>query len=382
MNDCFLTDFKIVKPKHRAPQDKALEWLVNAHTKAEQKKSDHPMESDYITLFRNQLKDKLWHVGCKPDTIAFRGHSLEDFLHEDWHKMRIYNLEESPEGAGMRARGLVYDEITHAVVEQFYPNDQTPPDDFIHVSCTGYSAPSVLQKMISARGWGAHTTVTHAYHMGCYASLPAVRMARGFLAVQKKKVDIVHTELCTLHNNPSNHAMDQLVAHSLFADGFIRYSAESKQASEPAIRVLAVHEEIIPNSLNAMLWSLGEWGFEFTLSREIPVLIMRALQTYFTHLCAKAEVNEKEILGNALFALHPGGPKILKYVQENLGLQDAQVSYSHAILREHGNMSSATLPHVWKAILDDPKVPRGTKIISLAFGPGLTIAGAVMEKEG
>jgi len=45
-------------------------------------------------------------------------------------------------------------------------------------------------------------------------------------------------------------------------------------------------------------------------------------------------------------------------------------------------MSSATLPHVWKAILDDDAVPSGTLIVSLAFGPGLTIAGAILRKSG
>ena len=39
-------------------------------------------------------------------------------------------------------------------------------------------------------------------------------------------------------------------------------------------------------------------------------------------------------------------------------------------------MSSATLPHVWKEILDsDYEGP----VISLAFGPGLTIFGGLFE---
>jgi len=42
-------------------------------------------------------------------------------------------------------------------------------------------------------------------------------------------------------------------------------------------------------------------------------------------------------------------------------------------------MSSATLPHVWQAILDAPGVPGGTPVVALAFGPGLTIAGAILR---
>jgi predicted naringenin-chalcone synthase len=45
-------------------------------------------------------------------------------------------------------------------------------------------------------------------------------------------------------------------------------------------------------------------------------------------------------------------------------------------------MSSATLPHVWSAMLDDAAVPDGALILSLAFGPGLTVAGNLMRKHG
>ena len=48
---------------------------------------------------------------------------------------------------------------------------------------------------------------------------------------------------------------------------------------------------------------------------------------------------------------------------------------------DHGNMSSATLPHVWMRIVDDARVASGTLVASLAFGPGLTCSGALFEKQ-
>jgi predicted naringenin-chalcone synthase len=61
-------------------------------------------------------------------------------------------------------------------------------------------------------------------------------------------------------------------------------------------------------------------------------------------------------------------------------LRPTQVAASRAVLKACGNMSSATLPHVWAGILADPAVPSGTLITSLAFGPGLTIYGAMLRK--
>jgi len=44
-------------------------------------------------------------------------------------------------------------------------------------------------------------------------------------------------------------------------------------------------------------------------------------------------------------------------------------------------MSSATLPHIWAGLLADDEVASGTNVVSVAFGPGLTFAGALLRKE-
>jgi predicted naringenin-chalcone synthase len=290
--------------------------------------------------------------------------------------MAVYRLHEAPSGKDLSTRTQIFQQEVDRLFEQYYPENATAPDDLIHVTCTGYVSPSGAQKIVSKRGWGQYTTVTHAYHMGCYGSIPAMRMGSGFLqsAKEKQRVDIVHTEICCLHTNPSRHGIDQLVSQSLFADGFMKYSA-TRETDLPHLKVLAVQEEIIPDSVQAMTWNVGEWGFQMSLAKEVPVLITRHLPAYLNRLYTKAGVQTAP-----LFAVHPGGPKILLYIQELLSLTDHQMSYSLQILKEFGNMSSATLPHIWQRILEDPQVAEGTPIVCLAFGPGLTIAGAVLEK--
>ena len=80
----------------------------------------------------------------------------------------------------------------------------------------------------------------------------------------------------------------------------------------------------------------------------------------------------------SIFAIHPGGPKIIDAVQSVLELSEEQISESKKVLFNHGNMSSATLPHVWDEILNK-NYAVGTKVISYAFGPGLTLFGSVFE---
>jgi predicted naringenin-chalcone synthase len=87
-----------------------------------------------------------------------------------------------------------------------------------------------------------------------------------------------------------------------------------------------------------------------------------------------------EHAAQTVFAVHPGGPRILDSVQKLLELEDRQLALSRNVLFERGNMSSATLPHIWMAALSDPDVRPGSLVASLAFGPGLTIAGALFRK--
>jgi len=123
-------------------------------------------------------------------------------------------------------------------------------------------------------------------------------------------------------------------------------------------------------------------GMQMTLSRKIPEYLRAYLGDFLERLAAPSGLAETKLRKGALFAIHPGGPRIIDELAELLGLRQEQVQASNTILRNYGNMSSATLPHVWKAILEDEAVPSGTVIVSLAFGPGLTVSGALLRKCG
>ena len=373
----YLSDFHILRPCYQTAQADALEWLLAAHTQAEAMKNQLPLDSPRIHSFREQLKERLYHVSCKPGVIEYRGHALSDFLHRNWNEMSIYNLSDSGQGADIALRNQKYAAIVDDAVLQMYANEDESPQNLIHVSCTGYASPSGAQKLVSNKQWGRQTTVTHAYHMGCYGALPALRMASGF---QNHRSDIVHTEVCSLHYNPARHELDQLVVHSLFADGFIKYSVFSQKPKGSSLKILGIKEHLIPDSSDLMLWSLGTYGFFFFLSKEIPQYIARSLAVFFKDLCSAAQVNEQELLDQALFAIHPGGPKIIKYIQKFFGCSESQIKISYEILKRFGNMSSCTLPHMWAEICRDDSIPAKTRVVSLAFGPGLTLAGIILEK--
>lgn len=371
-----LSRFRSTRPRYEFTQQAGLDWLAAAHAEAEATLKG--LDERQRARFELSIARVLGRVACQPDKISKRGHSVADIGAASWDDGVLYNVRHEPRGRGSEARTKLFAEITEAYFEAEYSAEQVLPDDLIHVTCTGYASPNGAQKLVANRGWGVTTRVTNAYQMGCYAAVPALRIASGFVATSSRRVDIVHTELCSLHFHPEDHSLEQLVVQSLFADGFIRYSMTPDHGGD-GLRVLAVHEQLLANSSNSMSWVAGDTGMQMTLARDVPTQIAEGVRQFVLDLYARAGIGLEKMRAST-FAVHPGGPKIIDQVKKVLELDEAQIAESRSVLFDYGNMSSATLPHIWMRLLADPRVPAGTIIPSLAFGPGLTMCGALLEK--
>lgn len=275
------------------------------------------------------------------------------------------------------------------VFNHFYSKNDTKPENLIHVTCSGYSSPSVAQEAVIERNWNT-VQVTHSYHMGCYGAFPAIRTARSLIAasLENGRTDVVHTELLSAHLNLTEFSPANTMICSLFSDGFIGYSLYEENSfmndktvkEKKGLRILASHEVIIPDSLEDMSWDLGEYNFLMTLSKRVPVFIRKNIKSFLMTLCEKSGVNLDAEKHQMYFAIHPGGPKIIDYVVSEIGIPDYQAHWSYDVLRNHGNMSSATIPYILNNIINDGSIQSGTKIIAMAFGPGLTATSLLLEK--
>jgi alkylresorcinol/alkylpyrone synthase len=315
-------------------------------------------------------------------------------------ELPVFNTMEESSAAGspLETRMSYFSEKMTEVFGAFYNDIQKPPDDIIHVTCSGYISPSPAQRLVSGKGWGA-TNVTHSYHMGCYGAFPAANMAMGFLASShhvlssaKHKVDIVHTELLSSHADFADHSPANIVIMTLFADGYAKYSAYSEAGYEAekeqlaqtglklrGLKIKASHTVILPDSLEDMTWIPKSNVFEMFLSKNVPLLIRENVEDFMVELVAKAGISYHDEKSNIAFAIHPGGPKILNYIRDTLGIKEQQLRWSRDVLNSHGNMSSATVPYIWKSMLEDEAIATGTLVVSIAFGPGLTATGLLFE---
>jgi predicted naringenin-chalcone synthase len=365
----YLHSYEVIYPPHSKLQSELVDWTLKSHLRFESLNSQVEDPDKFVShLKRFTLNEK---------QISQRYFECAD-VDEDWERHQIYSLSQlTPKGADIEAKNHFYAERVATVFNQMYPAGVTTPKHLIHVTCTGYVSPSAPQAHFSS--YPKAPAITHAYHMGCYASLPAVRIAHAFVkSNESSEVDIVHTEICSLHLTPTVHTPEQMVVQTLFADGHIKYQVSTEAQG---FKIILIKEKLIPDSLADMTWIPSAHGMKMTLSREVPFKIRDHLSTFLRELCEEAGESLENILREAIFAVHPGGPKIIEAVQKKLELKDEQVQLSQKILFERGNMSSATLPHVWKEILDTHPIP-GRRVVSLAFGPGLTIFGGLFEVVG
>jgi alkylresorcinol/alkylpyrone synthase len=391
-----LADFERIEVTAPVAQDELKTIQAHFMTLA-QSASKRVTDAQERERVARSLQERMARYGTSAEYIARRQVSVlrSRFVEPDpenaSESIRRYGNLRNPTGETLDERMNLFEEIACDVFERVYRDPQeTPPDDVVHVSCSGYVSPSPVQSFLSRRGW-FNVGVTHSYHMGCYGAFPAVRTALGLvgssyvsLPKRKRRVDLVHTEFLSLHFDLLGEEPDNFVTSTLFADGFIKYSAypepEFSTLGRSGLKVLAIDEFILPDSLPEMTLRPGPLQFDMSLSKRVPFMIRDSITDFVRAICSQVGLDFERERSQMAFAIHPGGPAILNQIRGKLGIEEEAIALSRRVLRENGNMASATAPHIWQQLVDAPDVPRGTKILSMAFGPGLTVIGALFEK--
>ena len=289
----------------------------------------------------------------------------------------------------------------------------------VTVSCTGFYAPGPDYMLVRELGLSPATQRYHLGFMGCYASMPALRTAKQFVEADPNAVVlVVSAELCSLHLRTSSDP-DTIVASSLFADGAAAgiVSSRAPERGEIALNLDHFETVITPVGEGDMAWKIGDEGFEMVLSTYVPHIIDEHIEEALAPLFARDESLAELLEANgsvvasplalaagapddplgssgleslvtvlakpvnlaiAHWAIHPGGRSILDKTEAKLGLSEEQLVPSRETLRQYGNMSSATILFVLKAILDAPTTEDRERVCAMAFGPGLTVETGLM----
>lgn len=312
--------------------------------------------------------------------IEKRHSVVEDFL-PNQNGTLFFNGQTKSE-PGTAARNKVYETESKKLFvdvarKLLADNPHISSDEITHVitvSCTGFYAPGPDYEIVKTLHLKPSTQRFHVGFMGCYAAFPAMKMAQSFCTSDPEAVVLlVSAELCTLHFQFKND-VDNLLSGSVFADGAAGMIVSSKTPKKQSLEINKFVSSLVSKGEKDMAWTIGDSGFEMVLSTYVPDIIKENIHSAVQPLYDQYNFSADNI---DYWALHPGGRSILDKIESSLDLKPDQVSASRKTLAEYGNMSSATVLFVLKKLLDSD-LKAGQNILSMAFGPGLTIESGLM----
>jgi predicted naringenin-chalcone synthase len=243
----------------------------------------------------------------------------------------------------------------------------------ITVSCTGLSAPGLELQVMDLMDLPKSIYRTSVNFMGCYAAIHALKLADAICKTEAgAKVLIVCTELCTLHFQ-RDATTDNISSSLLFGDGSAAMLVTSKNDTRKGFEISNFYSEVITKGKKDMAWELSSTGFLMTLSGYVPELIEEDFDAFVDRALEKADKKKENIRH---WCIHPGGKRILEAIQRSLHLQASDLSSSFQVLKQFGNMSSATILFVLKSMMDEirQRKPENPELVlAAAFGPGLTM---------
>ena len=231
-------------------------------------------------------------------------------------------------------------------------------------SCTGFVAPGIDQLIARELGLPADVERLLVGFMGCYAGATALRTAGQLArASEGARVLVVTVELCSLHLQ-QGAGLESTLAMAQFSDGA---AAAIVSTEGPGLAIGESLSASIEDSHGLITWTIGDTGFVMNLSGEVPGRLSRAL----AEPALAAQVSGGDAAKVDAWAVHPGGKSILDAVERAFGLPASALAESREVLREFGNMSSATILFVLERIMQR-KPGNG---VALAFGPGVAMEG-------
>lgn len=247
----------------------------------------------------------------------------------------------------------------------------------ITVSCTGMYAPGLDIEIVQGLKLNSSIKRTVINFMGCYGVFNALKVAEAFCKAEADAlVLIVSVELCTLHFQ-KNMSMDNLISNSIFADGAAAALIQAQPQARKFFSLEHFHSDVLPQTSQEMTWEVADHGFDIALSSYVPEIVRTGIGTFVANLLKQAGGISPAF---DFYAIHPGGIKILQACELALQLSKEHNKYAYQILRSFGNMSSATVLFVLKALWKELSAADSDKnVLSCAFGPGLTFESMILK---
>lgn len=248
-------------------------------------------------------------------------------------------------------------------------------DLFITVSCTGFMIPSLDAHLMNRFPFRANARRLPVSELGCAAGVSSLIMASDYIrAYPDSNVLILSLELCTLNVQSTDTSADHVISTALFGDGAAAAIVTGKPGD--GLHVLGTASRFFPRTLDFMGYDVETTGLHIFLSPEIPRFILGNISPQMESILAESGLRVADI-DSWLF--HPGSSRILKALEKGLDIDGGKLAESTEVLRNYGNLSSATIFFVIDTYLRDERKRSGSYQLIGAVGPGFGVDTVVTE---
>lgn len=270
--------------------------------------------------------------------------------------------------------------------------DYSAIDALFTVTVTGVATPSLDARLMNRRPFRPDTKRIPIFGLGCVAGAAGIARAADYVRAFPDQIAVLlSVELCSLTVQRGDLSIPNLIATGLFGDGAAAAVVVGEQAAarlglaerlggpSRGYRVAATRSVFYPGTEGVMGWDISGHGFQIVLSAEVPKMVESHLRQDVDAFLAAEGLTRWDI---ARFICHPGGPKVLTTMEEQLELPAGALDATWRSLEQVGNLSSTSVLLVLEETLaelrESPPEP-GEKALLLAMGPGFCSELVLLE---
>ena len=257
-------------------------------------------------------------------------------------------------------------------------------DVLITNSTTGIAVPSIDALLINRLKLRETVTRLPIFGFGCSGGAAGIaRAAHLAQSMPGANVLFLTIDLCSLAVRANDHSLTNFVAAALFGDGAAgvvlcstgrgETSRSSSAPSSAVPKIVASGEHLWHKTEHVLGLDIKDDGFGMVLSPQLPAVMRKNVGPAVAQFLERNDISLTDFDG---FLIHAGGRKVLEAAEEILGTSRDQMAHAWSVMRDYGNMSSATVLFVLERAL---KAGAKGRHLMAAFGFGFSAHFAVID---
>lgn len=243
--------------------------------------------------------------------------------------------------------------------------DADDVDAIVVASTTGLATPSLDAAVAQRLGCKPTVTRMPVVGLGCAAGVSGLSRSADLCKAGHACVLFIAVEICSVTMQRTDLSKSNLVGTSLFGDG----AAAVVLASSGRYGAIEhSYSHLFPQTDDIMGWDVIDTGLKVRFSRDIPAFVTTSVAPVIETALQSWGLTHEDI---DRVIPHPGGAKVLDAYANILQRPDSDMQIAKDVLRNCGNMSSATVLFVLERTLKQGTSLSGRSLMT-ALGPGFS----------